>query len=116
MSEELATAIPIDQINDLQSATAETIKAVVGKPFLIRLAALPPRDAPGPKWLYQYDSNVLHVNQAGTATDYSGEWATWVQFTPTQPGETTVIFIDRPKMINPLYVQRPYLVVVSANS
>jgi hypothetical protein len=116
MSEDLATSIPIDQITDLKSEATETIQAVVGEPFTIRLAALPCKDAPGPKWLYQYDSTVLQVTQAGTAADYSGEWATWVQFTPTQPGETQVLFVDRPRMINPLYVQRPYLVVIHPNS
>lgn len=116
MSQELATAIPIDQIADLQVEDGEPIQAVVGRPFVIRLAALPCKDAPGPKWLSQYDASVLRVNQAGTDAGYSGEWATWVQFTPTRAGETTVMFVDRPKMINPLYVQRPFQVVISPNS
>lgn len=116
MSDALATALPLDKITDLQTEAGDVIQAVVGRPFTIRLAALPCKDAPGPKWLSEYDASFLHVQNAGTDAGYSGEWATWVQFNPTQAGETTVTFIDRPRMINPLYVQRPYRVIISANS
>ncbi len=95
-----------------QQAPGIPIDATVGVPLTITL----PRDSqdPGAIWLDTYDASFLKVERTGYQPNYAGGATFWVTFMPLKAGQTQVLIVDQPHLINPLFISREYQVSISA--
>lgn len=102
------SVIALSELGERQAAPNEPINAVVGKSFEIKLHFLPPNEHPGPTWLAQYDDNYLTVQESGVYFDQQGDRFFWVTFVPTKAGNTQVLLVQQPHLINPLFISHYY--------
>jgi hypothetical protein len=100
------------EIEEKQIAEAKVLTEKLHVPFTIDLSILPAQEAPGPVWLNEYDPQYLLVKQSGYRNDYEGNQSFWVEFEPIKTGQTQVGFVQRPRMINPLYIGHPYTISI----
>jgi len=103
-----------DARTEVQTAAGAPLNEKLNVPFFIDLPLVPAKEAPGPVWLDQYDPAYLQVVQAGYSNDFQGNQFFWVQFNPIQAGQTQAQFVQQPRLINPLFINRPYTITISA--
>lgn len=100
--------INIDEIQEKQTAQTQERTERLNQPFTIQLDILPASEAPGPVWLVQYDQSFFTILQSGYDNDFEGRQSYWCRFKPIRLGQTTIVFFQQPRLINPLYVELPF--------
>lgn len=101
-----------DEMKHVENAPEQNLTERLKVPFRIKLGILPAAQVPGPVWLNEYDGEYLVVKESGYSNDYEGVQSFWVEFEPIKTGETKVGFVQRPRMINPLFIGHSYTISI----